>query len=493
MRLALAALAAILSFSFDRVAARTIFAEAFEQCGSGTNPPPSASAACRPIRVEDIDPQGTDIWIRGRIELDDPAAFREPLGLFVSAKASSEVYFNGVRLGSNGAPAPRPDLETPGRMDAVFAVPERIMRVGENTVSVRFSSHRGYLRLDRPVHWIALGPYASPVSARLAYMWPSLIPFGIFIAGALYFGIVSITAERRRDPALLAILSLSAALQLGVEISRAIVAYPYPIHDLRLIAIVATSAGFSSALIALVISRFVATRKTAIFFGVVGLMAVAILFSDGFDAKAGFALLTAVIASAAISLHAAWRGDRQGLLYAAALSTFGVSILAFRAAFLDAAFFFEVAALLLILFAVQAVALERERRESALERARAHELEAALQRASEHETPAVVKVNAAGSVTLIHAAEITHCRGAGDYVELHLADRRSILHNGTLAQLENELPPTFLRVHRSYVVNTSYVRTLSRESSGVGAVNLSNGAEVPVSRRIMPRVREALV
>ncbi|NWG92785.1 MAG: LytTR family transcriptional regulator, partial [Parvularculaceae bacterium] len=264
------------------------------------------------------------------------------------------------------------------------------------------------------------------------------------------------------------------------------------VHDLRLIAIVATSAGFGLTLAALVVSRFVEGGKFKIIGAIVMLTALTIAFAKGFDAKAGFAMFAATTASAGVAALAAIRGDRQGYLYAAALAAFAASILLFRGVFLDAVFFFEVAALLLVLFAAQAVAIERERRERALERGRTRELEAALQRAAESEAPATIRVNGAGSLTIIRAADITHCKGAGDYVELHLADGRHILHNGALTELESELPPTFLRVHRSFMVNTDFVKALTRESSGVGALRLSNGAEVPVSRRIMPKVRDAL-
>ena len=49
-----------------------------------------------------------------------------------------------------------------------------------------------------------------------------------------------------------------------------------------------------------------------------------------------------------------------------------------------------------------------------------------------------------------------------------------------------------LRVHRSHIVNTAFVDALERDPSGVGRLLLSNGAAVPVSRRIMPKVRSAL-
>ncbi len=493
MRNLLGAFSAIVLHVFSPAAAETLHAEALVVCGPGDETPPDDGARCDETAIDAIDPQGRDIWVRGVINA--PADFGKggPLGLFIAAKASSEIYLNGVRLGANGTPAATKALETPGRMDVAFPVPDGLLRTGSNDIAIRLSSHHGYLDLGRPVHWIALAPYVDPVSERLKYMWPSLVALGVILSGALYFAVVAATGVNRQGPVLLSLLALFASGQLLVEITRSLIAYPYPVHDLRLIAIVATSAGFGLTLSALVISRFVAARKALSFAGVAALTALPILFSEGFDAKAGFAVLASTIASAAFAAKAALRGDKEGAVYATALIAFAASIVVFRGAFLDAVFFFEVAALLLVLFAAQAVALERERRESALERARSHELESALDRASANDRPTVIRVNGAGSVNVVHAGDITHCKGAGDYVELHLADGRHILHNGALAQLEAELPPIFLRVHRSFIVNTNFVKRLTRESSGVGALTLSNGVEVPVSRRIMPTVRDALV
>ena len=76
--------------------------------------------------------------------------------------------------------------------------------------------------------------------------------------------------------------------------------------------------------------------------------------------------------------------------------------------------------------------------------------------------------------------------------ELHFADGGKRLHSGSLNELEAELPPAFLRVHRSHIVNTAFVESLQREPSGVGRLRMTTGEFVPVSRRIMPTVRRAI-
>lgn len=459
---------------------------------AGETPPAFDAPDCVETTAANIDPQGRHLWVRAVIEA--PPAYEDvrPLGLFVSAKAASAAFLNGERLGTNGAPAASAAHETPGKMDAVFAIPDGLLRAGPNVVDLRLSSHHGRLAFVQPVHIIAIGPYENPTAWLLGRYWPSLITFGALIAGALYFAAASATGARRAETALLAALSFFAASQLIVEAYRGLAAYSYPVHETRVALIVATSLGFGASLTALVLVKFAPAWGRWLFAVIASLMIAAVFLARGFDAKAAFVVLIAAIASAAIAARAAVKREPQALLYAVTLSAFAATILLFPALFLDSLFFFQVAALILCFFIAEAFAIERERREREAERLRAHELEAALERAAARETPATVRVNAAGSLTIVSAGDITYCKGAGDYAELVLKDGRILLHNGALAALEETLPATFLRVHRSFIVNTAFVKTLTRDSAGTGALALTTGAEVPVSRRIMPKVRSAL-
>ena len=119
------------------------------------------------VALTRLDPQGRLVWARIILPVGatvDPAA---PLAVFVSAKASSEVWLDGVLIGANGAPAATAAGEIPGRMDAVFPIPAGALAAGQVTLDLRMSSHRGLLRLSQPVHIVALGPYQPP---RLGFL-----------------------------------------------------------------------------------------------------------------------------------------------------------------------------------------------------------------------------------------------------------------------------------------------------------------------------------
>lgn len=466
----------------------------FAVCLAHDDRPPARfdGPGCQRVPFSGLDPQARDLWVQTHADVSKAALDGGPLGLYISAKAASTVYLNGEHLGRNGTPASSRAGETPGRMDVVFPIPPDRLREGRNEIVLRLSSFHNTVRLSHPVHMIAIAPLSDPLDVLLRAYWPSLVTFGVLLAGAFFFASSAISGVNRRDPLLLALLSMLAAGQLFAEVYRGLSPYPYPVQDWRLITIMGLSTVFSMTLITLTALRFPTPRPRVIFAAGAVFTLTPLFAFPGFDGKAAFALLAAALASGAIAGRAALKGDRTALASCLALVAFAGSILLFQGRFLDTVFFYEVAAVILVLFTVRAFMFERERREHEKTQMRSHDLELALERATQAKTPTVLRINSAGAVNIVNTTDIILCKGADDYVELHLADGRWLLHNGSLADLENDLPASFLRVHRSYIVNTGFVEKLTREATGIGVLTLSNGAQAPVSRRIMPKVRSAL-
>lgn len=466
--------------------------------GDGSNTPPEDfnGPGCETREFWDIDPQNREIWIRTEVELGGALIDAgSPLGLYTAGKAAGAFWINGEFVGRNGQPAASRGGETPGRMDAVLFVERSHLRHGSNELVARLSGHHSRLTLRNPLHYMSVGLYANPTVQILRAYSVSLITFGAFLLGFIFFGVTALRGEDRAGSALLSTLSLAAAGQLLTEASRGIWAYDYPVHDLRLTLIVTFSGGFGLILLAYLLNRFsgLGTGGILLRLGVLTAIVLATIFlATGFDAKAGFAFLASCLAGLAFCALWSWQRKPGALAFLVILSIFCALVLIFSGEFLDVWFFYAVAGLLLFLFWQQALALIRARRERRLEEQRAQRLEAALDQARQKTAPAQIQLVSAGRVDYIATETITQFKGAGDYVEVHFEGGRTSLYNGGLSQLESELPPTFLRVHRSHIVNTAFVSALERDASGVGRLVLSNGEDVPVSRRIMPKVRSAL-
>lgn len=111
-----------------------------------------------------------------------------------------------------------------------------------------------------------------------------------------------------------------------------------------------------------------------------------------------------------------------------------------------------------------------------------------LKRADEPAAPAmpdtpVTLAVADGSVTHhVPLDEIEQIASAGNYVEISWGTR-TLLHRATLAAVEAELGPGFVRVHRSRLVRRAAIRRIETDRSGDFAMTLASGAVARGSRR----------
>lgn len=447
---------------------------------------------CQRMPVHAVDPQGRQLWVR----LPWAATPSEPafVGLLLAAKASSEVFLDGRLVGRNGRPGAGPAEEVAGRMDVVIPLPARRSPTQDSHIDVRLSSHQGWLTLQQPVHVVELVDFSDPQAMFLRHYLPSLLPLGVFLLAAFYFFSLTVRSERKLDSVLLGALAVLAGLQLLLEVSRGVFAYAYPTHDLRLIGIVACAIAFGVCLVA-VHARLFAPRWLAA--GVL-LAAItttgALLLAPSLDAKASAVLLTATALSLGFALAGVGARKRGARLQAGVLFLFGLANVLAPGGFLDLGFYLLVAALMVGLMVRQAGAYGRERRLRIEQHLRADRLQRALDQAQARADPAprVLAVPGTGTVQQVAIDRIVRIQGAGDYVELHLDDGRCVLHTATLNELDAELAPAFLRVHRSHLVNTRCIERLDRSDAGTGTLHLRGGGSVPVSRRVMPGVRRAL-
>jgi two-component system LytT family response regulator len=132
----------------------------------------------------------------------------------------------------------------------------------------------------------------------------------------------------------------------------------------------------------------------------------------------------------------------------------------------------------------------RERFEVAIERLRqgldvaspGHGLERARQALAGGAIPGRLFVRERGRIVPIALGAIERIEAQDDYVMLHAAGRRHLVHV-TLRDLERRLDPErFLRVHRSHLVNVDHVAELRRGADGRLEVRMRDGTALLASR-----------
>jgi DNA-binding LytR/AlgR family response regulator len=87
----------------------------------------------------------------------------------------------------------------------------------------------------------------------------------------------------------------------------------------------------------------------------------------------------------------------------------------------------------------------------------------------------------------VPVASIEHVTAAGNYVEIS-TEGRVMLHRTTLTNIEAELGPAFVRIHRSHLVNRKAIRQVETDRSGDFSVELASGRVLGGSRRYRDRL-----
>lgn len=94
-------------------------------------------------------------------------------------------------------------------------------------------------------------------------------------------------------------------------------------------------------------------------------------------------------------------------------------------------------------------------------------------------------------VRVVAVADIDYVEAQDDYVAIH-SGGRSLLKTQPLSELEAQLGPRFLRVHRSWLINLDRLQGLAREGRSGHVALMRDGRRVPVSRSGHERLRAAL-
>jgi DNA-binding LytR/AlgR family response regulator len=97
-----------------------------------------------------------------------------------------------------------------------------------------------------------------------------------------------------------------------------------------------------------------------------------------------------------------------------------------------------------------------------------------------------------GRIQLIAISDIEHIRGADVYAELILKDGKKELHDKTLRDLARMLPPNFLRIHKSFIIDVHSVKAMRIHAGGKYEVELKSRRVLPVSRAKFKELKEQI-
>lgn len=91
-----------------------------------------------------------------------------------------------------------------------------------------------------------------------------------------------------------------------------------------------------------------------------------------------------------------------------------------------------------------------------------------------------VTVKTGSNIHLIPVTDLLYLQAEGDYVLLYTAKTRYIKEE-TMKHLESQLPPCFVRIHRSYIVNTNTISRLELFEKQHYLITLQSGHQLRAS------------
>lgn len=103
-----------------------------------------------------------------------------------------------------------------------------------------------------------------------------------------------------------------------------------------------------------------------------------------------------------------------------------------------------------------------------------------------------LSVRKGAGVKFIPLSDVVYMKAAGMYVELYLSNSRVVLYDRSLKKLIPLLPKRFVRVHRSYIVDSERIVTMEAFSGGKYQIVLEGGSTVPVSRSYAREMRKLM-
>lgn len=107
-----------------------------------------------------------------------------------------------------------------------------------------------------------------------------------------------------------------------------------------------------------------------------------------------------------------------------------------------------------------------------------------LKAASGEPLPEYVTIKSDYKFNLINIKDILYVESKDDYVKYILKDKKFILTKMTTKSTQDMLPNhAFIRIHRSYIINRSYLLSLSSSSA-----ILTGGIELPIGRKYKEEV-----
>lgn len=163
-----------------------------------------------------------------------PATTGENQTLSLSLLAATEIFIDGVKVGSNGKPAITSEAEIPGLIDYSISLRPGQLQEGMHLLVLKISSYHGSEQVKNPFYDFSINEQQNPHANNNKEIILPLLLTGALLLVALLFAGLTLFYQRHAHWIIFLILCLVASSLLMIESWRDLVGYAYPFHITRL-------------------------------------------------------------------------------------------------------------------------------------------------------------------------------------------------------------------------------------------------------------------
>lgn len=318
--------------------------------GALADPARLSPSGWQPLDQQHLAGRHGPYWVRWRFRIG-PNTGARPLGMTMSLRAASEVYWDGGLLGRNGRVGDSRQSEVAGTIDWFRPLPHDAVDAGVHELLVRASAYH----LDFKPHVAGVSASIAPIedlfSNRYGPWLVAAAAMGCIALAWLYFALV--VWRTRRQPSAGAInllgIGMVGLLLPMIEAWRPLLGYSYELHVPRLLLILGLT-----VLAAILLPRYIAARFAIGVPAVAGAIFLLVLLAGAlwvpsFDGKSWFVHLAGMLAALWLAFRSLRAGHEDAAGIVVLLLATLVLLVTLPVAFLDGLYFIALAVLMVFL------------------------------------------------------------------------------------------------------------------------------------------------
>ncbi|WP_299361774.1 histidine kinase [Winogradskyella sp.] len=173
----------------------------------------------------------TRFWTRTKFYIDsiDTA---ETYGLSIVSYSSYDIFWDGVKIGSNGIIGDSEETEEPGILRKYFLLPNSLLTKGGHVLAIRHSNF--HATSDINLFYTSIGIYEQMIKRPLIQTAMMYILGGMFLIVGLYYLFTYFKTRKEFIILLFGLISISFFFLVFIEYSKEYYEYTYDLHFVRL-------------------------------------------------------------------------------------------------------------------------------------------------------------------------------------------------------------------------------------------------------------------